>query len=385
MTRKEQRRAWVEVDMKALRRNVEILKKMIPNGAEMMAVLKGNGYGYGSVDVAWELTSVGITDFCVATVDEAAELREAGIMGDILILGWTHPEDSPLLLHHDLIQSVLDEEYAEVLDDFGSIRVHIKVDTGMRRLGVLPENIDQVLAAKNLRFEGIYTHLGTCIALDETSEAFVRLQVKRFDEAVAIAKALRPGDWKEHILASYGLLNYPEESRDMLRIGMSLFGIYNTAEPMAKRLPPFEPVLTLKARISSVRALHGGEYQGYAMAYRAKREMKIATLSIGYTDGVPRELSQGGGEVLIHGTRAPIIGRIYMDQLVVDVTECPPVKAGDVAVLIGRDGREEIIAGEMAERSHSVATEITSRLGSRLPRIALNRTSALNSKICRAI
>ena len=198
----------------------------------------------------------------------------------------------------------------------------------------------------------------------------------------AIAKALSVPGMDDTFGVT--IVELPEESRHVSNRDESLRYLQHGGT-LAKRLPPFEPVLTLKARISSVRALHGDEYQGYAMAYRAKREMKIATLSIGYTDGVPRELSQGGGEVLIHGTRAPIIGRIYMDQLVVDVTECPPVKAGDVAVLIGRDGREEIIAGEMAERSHSVATEITSRLGSRLPRIALNRTSALNSKICRAI
>ena len=365
-------RAWIELDKNNLKHNVEALRSLLPAGCVLMPAIKANAYGHGAVSTAKELNKMGIQAFCVASAAEAVQLRENGIAGEILILGYTHPSDFPLLIRYNLTQAVLDYEYAKQLDAFdGEIKVHIAVDTGMHRVGVPAGNLDAILSIlrmKHLWVTGIYTHLCADDSRDEKDVAFTKKQAASF--ARIKAQVLAAGyAVKTHILGSYGLLNYPELDGDYARIGIALCGVLSNRGDLAFCPIELRPVLSVKARVMTVRTTQSGDYVGYGLAYTAKSERKIAALSIGYADGLPRALSCGRGRVLIHGQEAPIVGRICMDQTMVDVTDIENVKCGDVAVVIGKSGMLESTAYDLAEQSDTITNEILSRMGSRLPRI----------------
>ena len=368
----EQGRAWIELDKNNLKHNVEALRSLLPAGCALMPAIKANAYGHGAVPMAKELNKMGVQAFCVASVAEAVQLRENGIVGEILILGYTHSSDFPLLPQYNLTQAVLDYEYAELLDTFDSeIKVHIAVDTGMHRVGVPAENFDAILSIlkmKHLWVTGIYTHLCADDSRDEKDMAFTKKQAASFarikEQVLAAGYAL-----KTHILGSYGLLNYPELGGDYARIGIALCGVLSNRGDLTFCPIELRPVLSVKARVMTVRTIQLGEHVGYGLAYTAESERKIAALSIGYADGLPRALSCGLGRVLIHGQEAPIVGRICMDQTMVDVTGIENVKCGDIAVIIGKSDNLEVTAYDLAEQSDTITNEILSRIGNRLSRI----------------
>ena len=373
----ERGRAWIELDMDALRHNVEALRTLLPPGCELMPAVKADAYGHGAVLIAKELNRLGVEAFCVATAQEGAELRQAKISGVILILGYTHPRDFPLLTHYDLTQTVVDCEYGKILNRTGTpIRVHIGVDTGMRRLGEPcgnVEGISRLFQMENLRVDGIFTHLCADDTENASDRAFTLRQGKAFWSLAAQLRSRGCDIPKAHLLSSYGLLNYPTLGGDYARVGIALYGVLSTRADWRRCGLNLQPVLSLKARISTVRALKLGEGAGYGLAFRAKRDGRIAALSIGYADGLPRALSCGAGSALVNGRTAPIIGRVCMDQTLIDVTGIPDVHAGDTAVLIGTAGDQAISAYDLAEKAGTITNEVLSRMGSRLARVAVGQ------------
>lgn len=368
-------RAWIELDKQALKKNVEFLQSKLPSDCRLMPAIKANAYGHGATLVARELAKLGVDAFCVAGVMEGVALRRAGITGEILVLGYTDPEQFPLLKRHHLMQTVVDYEYARALNAYGrKLHVHIGVDTGMHRLGERSENIEDLCAIfgmENLVIDGMFTHLSADDTMGQKEQDFTNAQVEAFYQVVDEIKARGYCCPKLHLQSSYGVLNYPELSEDYARVGIALYGVLSTSEDTLKWRKELSPVLSLKARVVTVRDLYAGESAGYSMQYTAGENMRIATLAIGYADGLPRALSKEQGYVLIHGKRAPIIGLICMDQAIVDVTGIPDVAEGDVAVIIGAEGDEEILASDLANACGTITNEILSRLGQRLERVVV--------------
>lgn len=368
-------RAWIEIDKAALKQNVEFLQSKLSPNCRLMPAIKANAYGHGATLVAKELAKLGVDAFCVAGVMEAVDLRRAGITGEILVLGYTDPAQFPLLKRHHLTQTVVDYEYARALNAYGrKIHVHIGVDTGMHRLGERSENIDalcDIFKMDNLVIDGMFTHLSADDTMGQEERDFTNAQVEAFYQVVQEIKKRGYHCPKLHLQSSYGVLNYPQLCEDYARVGIALYGVLSTGEDTLKWRKELEPVLSLKTRVVTVRDLYAGESAGYGMQYIAGENMRIATLAIGYADGLPRALSGEHGYVLIHGKRAAIVGLICMDQVIVDVSGIPDVAEGDVATIIGAEEGEEILASDLANACGTITNEILSRLGQRLERVVV--------------
>ncbi len=365
-------RAWIELSRENLAHNVRELQRILPKHTAMMPAIKANAYGHGAALVGKALQDMGISDFCVATVQEGIELRLAGITGQILVLGYTHPSQFNELAHYNLVQTVIDYPYAQVLNDYGkALPVHVGIDTGMRRLGERSDAIEKIRAIwsfPHLKITGVYSHL--CVSDGTTAEerAFTQLQIKRFRSVVDVLHKSGIYGFKTHIQSSYGILNDYEPSFDYARTGIALYGVLSRPHDHVRAAADLRPVLSLKARVECVKTLSPGEAAGYGRAFTAACERTIAVVSIGYADGIPRNGSQTR-YALLHGQKVPIVGRICMDQLFIDVTGIPNVAPGDEAVLIGSSGIQQISASDLAEQSGTISNEILSRLGSRLERI----------------
>ena len=365
-------RAWLEIDLEKIKRNVNNLKSILPSGCEITAVLKANAYGHGAVPVGKMLNQIGVYSFAVATVDEGIELRKNKIQGEILILGYTDLERMKEVAYYDLKQTVVDEKYGKAMNKCGfPIQVEIKIDSGMHRLGILAENVQQVeniFNLKNLRIKGMFTHLYESDSLEKRALENTEKQINQFNKLVDKLREKKVVIPKLHIQSSYGLLNYPELDYDYVRIGIALFGTLSSKQDRTKVCLQLKPALSLKATVTTVRKLNKGETAGYSGAYCADEEKIIAAVSIGYADGIPRNLSDKGCEAIVHGKRVRIIGRICMDQLLLDVTEIENIQAGDIVTFIGQDGKEIVSVLDIAEKSGTIANEIFSRLGERLER-----------------
>jgi serine/alanine racemase len=366
-------RAWAEINLTNLRHNVKALREILPAGSELMAVVKANAYGHGDVEIAANLNHIGVSSFAVATIDEGIRLRTHGIKGDILILGYTLPERAVELVRHHLTQTAIDYDHAKQLNAFGKpMAVHIKINTGMNRLGEScnrTAEIDKILRCQNLEVCGIFTHL--CVA-DSTQTGDIEFTTNQIYSFYAVQDRLRQLGHtlpKVHIQSSYGVLNYPELQCDYARIGIALYGALSSPDDKTKLQLDLRPVLALKARVALIRTITAGEGVSYGRQFMAQRDTRVAVISIGYADGLPRNLSYEKAYVLIRGCRAPIIGRICMDQLTVDITDIPVVKRGDIATLIGKDGSEKITAEQVAANAGTITNELLSRLGTRLERI----------------
>ena len=364
-------RAWAEIDLGALAYNVTRLRAILPVDCKLMAVVKADAYGHGARGVAEGLSEAGVDAFAVATLAEGIVVRECVPEGLILIMGYTPSCDAGLLKAHQLTQLVVDGAHATALDSAGcGLPVHIAVDTGMHRLGIEASNIhgiESILNCKNLRVTGIATHLAASDSLDRDDVRFSNEQVKLFYAVIDELRGKGFEAGKLHIQASYGVLNLPELQCDYARVGIALYGVksHNSGTALT---PPLRPVLSLRAMVAQVRWIGAGESVSYGRTYIADRPVKLATLCIGYCDGVPRQMSGNGGMCIIRGRKVPIIGRVCMDLIMADVTEVEEVEAGDVATIIGRDGEEEIRCEDVAAASGTISNDILCRLGSRLPR-----------------
>jgi len=368
-------RSWIEVDLNNLKYNAKILQAVMQKGCELMAVVKAEAYGHGAIKVSACLNQMGVKAFAVATIEEGIELRQHGIQGEILILGYTNSTNVKQLHRYKLIQTVIDYNYACLLNDVGyDIKVHIKIDTGMHRLGLEKEDVNkiaEIFEFKHIEVSGIYTHLCVSDCNNEDTIEFTHLQISTFNSLIQTLTQRGIKLPKIHIQSSYGLLNYPELQCDYARIGIALYGVLSVSDNETKLQPDLRPVLALKSQIALIRDVKSGESIGYGRTFITKKDSRIAVLPIGYADGLPRNLSCGKSEVLINGSRVPMIGRICMDQLIIDITEAPEVEIGDTVTIIGRDGNDEISAAEVAENADSITNELLSRMGARLNRIYL--------------
>lgn len=362
-------RAWKEVDLSALRHNARILQSQLAPGCELMAVVKADAYGHGAAAVTRHLQKAGIRAFAVACLSEGIALRKAGIRGTILISGYTPPAEAALLHRWRLTQTVAGLEHGYALAAQGTVsHVHLAIDTGMHRLGISVNDREALLPLyrlKKLKIEGMFSHLCVSDSLAPEKVAYTEAQLAAFYKVVNWLKerGIHPG--KTHIQASYGILNFPPQPCDYARAGIALYGVYSDSTPILRRLD-LTPALSLKAKVGTIQELRPGERAGYGLAFQAEAAARLAVITIGYADGLPRELAQCGGRVLIRGKSFPMVGRMCMDQLLVNVTGVEDVRTGDIVTLIGRDGDLDIRVEELAERCGTITNEILSRLGSRL-------------------
>lgn len=373
-------RAWIELQMKNLKHNVELFQRLLPEYCVLMPAVKANAYGHGAQEIGEELQRLGIQDYCVACAEEGVKLRQEGIRGQILVLGYTHPREFDLLHEYKLTQTVVDYAYGKELESYGKkLSVHVGVDTGMHRLGESCTNyskIRRLWELKNLDITGIYSHLCTSDGTTEKEREYMRLQEVRFLEVVRFLRADGRTGFATHLQGSYGILNRSRlvGAYDYARAGIALYGVLSKASAELEAMYDLKPVLSLKARIECIRELKQGEGAGYGLAWHADSPCRLAAVSIGYADGYPRALSNKG-YALVQGRKAPIIGKICMDQLLLDVTDVPEAQPGEEAVFIGKSGALEIRAEEVAEEAGTIANELLSRLGSRLCRVVKTETN----------
>ncbi|MCL2361316.1 MAG: serine racemase VanT catalytic subunit [Defluviitaleaceae bacterium] len=372
-------RAWIELNMENLRHNVNVLQHRLPDTCRLMPAIKADAYGHGALHIAKELNTCGINAFCVASVQEGVNLRLHGIKGEVLILGYTHPMHFHMLIKYSLMQTVIDYSYATILNGYNEkIKVHIMIDTGMHRLGERAENttnIINIFKCENLEICGIYTHLGNSDSNEQPEKEMTQLQIKKFNNVISIIEAQGLTIPTKHIISSYGVFNYPELAYDYARVGIALFGMLSRKDDTKNYDTNLRPVLSIKTRVSAVIKLKAGDIAGYGLSFKVEKDMEIAALAIGYADGVPRSLSCGKGHILINGKKAKIISHICMDQTIIDITNTPSVKQGDIAVIIGNSGEEEITACDIAEKADTIANEVLSRLGSRLEKYIMPQGS----------
>jgi alanine racemase len=377
---------WAEIDLKAISRNVRNLRSVTSKGSRLMAVVKANGYGHGSVEVALAALENGADCIGVARINEGLHLRRAGITAPILILGFTPPECSEAVVANHLTQTVYTFEAAESLSDAAArlqtrAKVHVKVDTGMGRLGLLldsprisllgkhlPGNaqrvIDSIFRLPCIEVEGIFTHFATADSQDKT---YTLLQLERFMEFLDKLKVHGMEFPLRHAANSAALIDLPETHLDLIRPGISLYGFYPSAEVNQERVSLI-PAMMLKTRVIHVKMVPAGFHISYGLTYQTENPTVIATVSAGYADGLNRLLSSRG-QMLVRGSRAQIVGRICMDLTLLDVGHVPEVSIGDEVVIFGRQGQECIPVEEMAEILNTIHYEIVTSLSPRVERV----------------
>jgi alanine racemase len=369
------RPVWAEVDVRALRANVEELRRVVAP-ARVLAVVKADGYGHGAITSARGAIDAGAAMLGVALVEEGLELRQAGIDAPILVLSEPVPAAAASVVAHRLTPAVYTHAGIEALAkavvaaDAGPLPVHLKIDTGMHRVGASPEAAgelaDLVDAHRELRFEGLWTHLAVA---DEPDNPYTGEQLARFETARAALAAAGHRPELVHAANTAGALAFPAARYDLVRPGIGIYGIppVDALAPLAQ----LQPVLAVKARVSFVKRLPAGAAISYGLRYRTERPTTIATVPVGYGDGVPRNLAGAGGEVIVRGHRRAIAGTVTMDQLMVDVGD-DAVDVGDEVVLLGRQGDESVTAVEWAARLGTIPYEIVCNIGRRVPRRVLS-------------
>jgi len=362
--------AWAAVDEGVIESNVRVVRAAV-EPAEVWAVVKADGYGHGAVTAARAATRGGATGLCVALVQEGIELRAAGIGSPVLVLSEQPPEQSVELVRHGLAATVYSRAQIAALVAAGAHDhpVHLKVDTGMHRVGCRPEDAVALAGAiaatgGSLRLEGVCTHLAVA---DEPDHPFTGAQLATFDRVLAALAAAGHRPDVVHAANSAGGLCHPAARRAVVRAGIAIYGIRPGELVPDAVVGDLRPAMSLHARVSHVQRVEAGEGVSYGLRHRFPRATTVATLPIGYADGVPRRLSAVGGEVLVGGVRRPIVGVVTMDQLMVDVGD-DPVAVGDPAVLLGRQGDEEVRAEEWAHALGTIGYEITCGISRRIPR-----------------
>jgi alanine racemase len=363
--------AWAEIDLDAIVHNVRTLKAWVGDKTQLLAIVKSNAYCHGAVPVARAALEAGATWLGVNLCDEGVQLRQAGIEAPILVVGFTPPSQATAIVANRLTPTVNTIEMAEALNAVASLAdplsVHVKVDTGLSRYGMMPEEIvpfcTRITQMKGLRLEGLFTHFASA---DETDKGSARKQFTSYLETLSLLKQAGISIPLRHVAASGATLDMPETHLDMVRCGIAVYGLYPSAE--VSRALHLHPALSLKGRVARLRLLPPGTGVGYGATFVTTRPTLAALIPIGYADGLKRAYSNKG-MALVRGKRARLIGRVSMDQMTVDVTDIPGVAEGDEAVLIGRQGDDEITCEEMAGVIGTINYEIVVGLAPRLPRI----------------
>ena len=368
-------RTWCEVDLRAIRQNMINIRKKAGQGPKVMAVIKADGYGHGAAEIGQYIYDEA-DYFGVATIEEAVELREAGIDKPILVLGYTSPSLYGQNLKYDVEQTVYTMEAAEKMSEEAvksgrTARIHIALDTGMTRIGVSPDEkglafVQAVQRLPGISVVGLFSHLSCADMADKT---YTREQLARFDFFVELLEKNHISIPVKHVCNSAGIMEFDDHRYDMVRAGIILYGLY-PSEEVRKEALELAPAMEWKTHVVNIMEPEMNRGISYGATYVTDHPCRIATISIGYADGYPRSLSNKGW-VLIHGKKAPIVGRVCMDQTMVDITDIPDVKMEDVVTLIGRDGEERISVEDMADLSGSFNYEFVCDVGQRVKRIYL--------------
>ncbi|MCM1272830.1 MAG: serine racemase VanT catalytic subunit [Clostridium sp.] len=363
-------RAYISISRSRLEHNVNVLRNAMGQECELMAVVKAEAYGHGGYEISTCLDRMGVRAYAAATIDEGIRLRKYGVRGEILILGYTVVERAKELKRYHLTQTLVSPEYTDALNGQGMhVKTHIKIDTGMHRLGYDMAAVDavkEVFHMKYIRVDGIFTHLCCADSVRKEDVDFTYGQINGFYGLINELKMSGIHVPKIHIQSSYGFFNYPELKCDYVRAGVALYGVKSLPEDSMKRKLDLLPVLSLKSRIILIRKLKTGECAGYGRDFVANRDSVLAIVPVGYGDGIPRSLSNHVGSVLINGQTAPIVGRVCMDSLMVDITHVNDVSIGDTVTLIS-NGTDPLYAANVAEKTGSISNELLCRLGARLP------------------
>ena len=376
------RPVWAEVNLDNIINNIKEIKKNI-NGEEIIAVVKANAYGHGAVDVAPVLIENGADRLAVAMLSEALELREAGIKVPILILGYTDVAFSEMLINNDIEQTVYSLDYAKELskkaEALGKVaKIHIAVDTGMGRIGFLPneksvEEVVEISKLSNLRITGIFTHFSNA---DEQDKSYAHNQIEKFNSFINEIEKREVNLGLKHISNSASIIDIEDAHYNAIRPGIILYGYY-PSDYINKDKLKLMPALSLKCQVIHVKELPKGEYRGYGRKFRTERDSVIATLPIGYADGYIRGLYEKA-HVIINGKLAPVVGKICMDQCMIDVTDVGPVKVGDEVVLLGEDNGVKNNADDIAKMLDTINYEILCMIGRRVPRIYIKDGKMVN-------
>ena len=368
------KRIYAEINLDAICNNVNETKNKVGENTKVLAIIKADAYGHGALRVARALTEIDINNFGVATAEEAIQLRKHGIDADILLLDYAFEESYTELIENNITSTVFEYKHAKKLNDIAGILgkkadIHIKLDTGMGRIGFIPSNesfeiIKKIYELENITVSGIYTHFACA---DMTDKAMTYRQIEIFD---SFCEKLEKGGINiptKHLCNSAGIMEFSSAYANMVRNGIITYGLYPSDE-VNKNEIHLSPAMSIKSHVVYVKEVDENFTVSYGATYVTNGKTKIATIPIGYADGYPRSLSNKG-RVLIKGKSAPIIGRVCMDQMMVDVTDIDDVKQGDVVTIIGTDGDETITVEELANNSGSFNYEFVCNVNKRVPRV----------------
>jgi len=366
------------IDLDAIKNNIQNLKQLTSKPCKFMAVVKADGYGHGAVRVAQKALQSGADWLGVARLHEAVELRQAGIEAPLLIFGYIHPSQAAIIKEFNLVTTVYGIEMANALSNEARlsnkpVKVHLKIDTGMGRVGMVMNKITRKQVVKKIRaivklpgldFKGIYTHFA---GADCEDRAYTDLQIELFASLLDDLK--KEGIELEscHAANSAGIIEFPQSHFDMVRAGISLYGLYPSCDVDQTKVNLF-PAMTLKSIITGVKSVPRGFYVSYGMTHKTQHQTRLASVPIGYADGFSRRFSSNG-TMLVKGFRVPIVGRVCMDQTLIDVGAVPDIKTGDEVILMGSQGDETLGADELANRINTINYEIVSALTSRVKKV----------------
>jgi len=368
----ENLRCWAEIDLGAIRHNAGVARRLAGPGAGIMAIVKANAYGHGLAEVVRVLRD-SVAMYGVANVHEAQDVlaalgRGAPDQPGIFILGPALPGERPAIVEGGFVPAISTIEEAAAFSALGHgrrIPVHLAIDTGMGRMGIAEEEAGtvarEILRLPDLAIAGVATHLPAA----DDDEHFTREQLARFQGVLAVLREAGVDAPLIHALSSAGLFRFPHDAGSLIRPGLMLYG----SSPLQEFQAQLRPALALKSRVTIIRALPAGRGISYGRTFVTRRPTRVATLGIGYADGYQRHLSNRGADVLIHGRRCPLLGRVTMDQIMVDVSNIAGAAIGDEAVLIGSSGQEQILAAELAAKAGTIAWEIFTSIGERVERV----------------
>ena len=369
------KRTWAEINLDCLGHNVKTLRSGLPASTRFLGVVKADAYGHGAVPIAKELEALAADYLAVSNLEEAIQLRQGDVKLPILILGYTPPELAPEEAALGVTQEVHCLSYgqalSEALPENTSLKVHVKLDTGMSRLGFFaydrpetPKEIAALAALPNLTIEGAFMHFAVSDTPDE--EAYTRLQHRRFMETLEAMASLGVRPEILHCANSGAVIAYPEFAHDMVRPGIATYGL--DPSPELRGAADLKPLMSLKTTIAAIRPFDPGITVSYGRTYKTQAPARIAVCPVGYADGLPRRLS-GQVDFLLHGQRVPQVGRICMDMCMVDITSVPDAKPGDTVTLVGRDGDREITWDNWADQLGTISYELVCGINKRVPRL----------------
>ncbi len=379
-------RAWAEIDLDVIAHNVREIRRITNKRAEILAAVKADAYGHGVMETVRTMLENGVTQLAVSMLDEAIQLRKLGINVPILILSYTDPVRAEEIIQNEVTQTVFSHDLAEALSAAAvrqgrNIKIHVKVDTGMTRVGFMPgysavKNVLQISRLPNIIVEGLFTHFASA---DEKDRSYTQMQFEKFMSICSELGRVGVHIPIKHACNSAGIIEYPEMHLDMVRPGIILYGIYPSEDVNRSKIA-LKPAMTLKANVILVKDVEKDTCISYGRIFKTERESRIATIPIGYADGYTRLLSNKG-QVLVNGQKAPVVGRICMDQCMVDVTDISGnVGVGDEVVLFGRQGGQEISVGEIASLVGTISYEMLCIIGKRIPRVYIQ-----NGRICNVL